>query len=179
MKINKTLLMIILKKSLENALMLEMIGDTYHHGQGCYTPYPDLKAAELRDLVSYARRNHVRFVWAIHPANTVRWNDNGGLNQLNGLCRKLQQMYDLGVRDFGVLVDDSSGEIGKAERQVQLSNYIMENFIRKHPDVNQTLIMCPTGYNRSWAAFRSGASASRLLMNCWAVGAMFTDSSRK
>ena len=124
--------------------------DPYHHGQGCYTPYPDLKAAELRDLVSYARRNHVRFVWAIHPANTVRWNENGGLNQLNGLCRKLQQMYDLGVRDFGVLVDDSSGEIGKAERQVQLSNYIMENFIRKHPDVNQTLIMCPTGYNRSW-----------------------------
>ena len=124
--------------------------DPYHHGQGCYTPYPALKAAELRDLVSYARRNHVRFVWAIHPANTVRWNENGGLNQLNGLCSKLQQMYDLGVRDFGVLVDDSSGEIGKAERQVQLSNYILENFIRKHPDVNQTLIMCPTGYNRSW-----------------------------
>ena len=59
-------------------------------------------------------------------------------------------MYDLGVRDFGVLVDDSSGEIGKAERQVQLCNYILEHFIRKHADVNQTLIMCPTGYNKAW-----------------------------
>ena len=124
--------------------------DPYHHGQGCYEPYPPLKAAELKDLVKYARQNHVRFVWAIHPANTVKWADQGGEKQLTGLCNKLQQMYELGVRDYGVLVDDSSGEIGKAERQVQLSNYILENFIRKHPDVNQTLIMCPTGYNRSW-----------------------------
>ena len=124
--------------------------DPYHHGKGCYEPYPALKAAELRDLIKYARHNQVRFVWAIHPANTVKWNENGGKTQLDGLCNKLQQMYDLGVRDFGVLVDDSSGEIGKAERQVQLTNYILENFIRKHPDVNQTLIMCPTGYNRSW-----------------------------
>ena len=124
--------------------------DPYLHGKGCYKPYPPLKAAELRDLVSYARQNHVRFVWAIHPANTVRWAQNGGKEQLEGLCHKLRQLYDLGVRDFGVLVDDSSGEIGKAERQVQLTNYILENFIRKHPDVNQTLIMCPTGYNRSW-----------------------------
>ena len=124
--------------------------DPYHHGQGCYKPYPQEKAAELKDLIAYAHRNHVRFVWAIHPANTVRWQENGGRNQLDALCTKLQQMYDLGVRNFGVLVDDSSGEIGKAERQVQLTNYILENFIRKHPDVNQTLIMCPTGYNRSW-----------------------------
>ena len=124
--------------------------DPYHHGHGCYKPYPATKAAELADLVKYARQNHVRFVWAIHPANTVNWGKDGGVPQLNALCDKLKQMYNLGVRDFGVLVDDSSGEIGKAERQVQLTNYILENFIRKHPDVNQTLIMCPTGYNRSW-----------------------------
>jgi len=124
--------------------------DPYHHGQGCYQSYPAAKAAELRELVQYAHKHHVRFVWAIHPANTVKWGENGGKTQLDALCDKLQQMYDLGVRDFGVLVDDSSGEIGKAERQVQLTNYILEHFIRKHPDVNQTLIMCPTGYNRSW-----------------------------
>ncbi len=124
--------------------------DPYHHGLGCYEPYPAEKAEEIRQLVQHARRNHVRFVWAIHPANTVKWHENGGKPQLDGLCHKLKLMYDLGVRDFGVLVDDSSGEIGKAERQVQLCNYILENFIRKHADVNQTLIMCPTGYNKAW-----------------------------
>ena len=124
--------------------------DPFHHGLGCYKPYPAAKAREIRELVQHARRNHVRFVWAIHPADTVRWEENGGKKQLDALCHKLKLMYDLGVRDFGVLVDDSSGEIGKASRQVQLCNYILENFIRKHKDVNQTLIMCPTGYNKSW-----------------------------
>lgn len=124
--------------------------DPYHHGMGCYKPYPADKAAQIRELVKHAKANHVRFVWAIHPANTVNWNDNGGKKQLEGLVRKMGWMYDLGVRNFGVLVDDSSGEIGKAERQVQLCNYLLENFVRKHKDVNQTLIMCPTGYNKAW-----------------------------
>ena len=124
--------------------------DPLHHGEGCYQPYPTSKAYELATLVRCARENRVRFVWAIHPANTVKWEENEGKTQLDGLCAKLEHMYEIGVRDFGVLVDDSFGEIGKPERQVQLCNYILENFIRKHPDVNQELIMCPTGYNRSW-----------------------------
>ena len=124
--------------------------DPLHHGEGCYQPYPKGKAYELAALVRCAQENRVRFVWAIHPANTVNWDDEGGRKQLDGLCQKLQWMYDIGIRDFGVLVDDSFGEIGKPERQVQLCNYILENFIRKHPDVNQELIMCPTGYNKSW-----------------------------
>lgn len=124
--------------------------DPYHHGEGCYLPYPEEKAAEIRNLVQAAHKNHVRFVWAIHPANTVKWEENEGRPQLEGLCRKLEMMYALGVRNFGVFVDDSFGEIGKPERQVQLTNYLLEHFIRKHPDVNQTLILCPTGYNKSW-----------------------------
>lgn len=124
--------------------------DPYHHGDGCYLPYPEEKAEEIRKLVQAANENHVRFVWAIHPANTVNWKANDGRAQLDGLCHKLEMMYELGVRNFGVFVDDSFGEIGKPERQVQLANYLLEHFIRKHPDVNQTLIMCPTGYNKSW-----------------------------
>lgn len=124
--------------------------DPLHHGQGCYQPYSAEKQKGIRAMVEAAGKNNVHFVWAIHPANTVKWENNEGREQLDGLCRKLQMMYDLGVRDFGVLVDDSFGEIGKVERQVQLTNYIMENFIRKHPDVTQEMIMCPTGYNRSW-----------------------------
>ncbi len=124
--------------------------DPLHHGEGCYQPYPESKAFELAALVRCARENRVRFVWAIHPANTVNWAENDGRNQMDALCAKLEKMYNIGVRDFGVLVDDSFGEIGKPERQVQLCNYILENFIRKHPDVNQELIMCPTGYNKSW-----------------------------
>ncbi len=125
--------------------------DAYHHGKGCYLPYPEEKAKEIAHLVKVARENHVRFVWAIHPANTVDWSKDGGRPQLDKLCGKLEQLYAMGVRDFGVFVDDSAGEILKPERQAQLCNYIIENFIRKHPeDVNQQLIMVPTGYNKGW-----------------------------
>ncbi len=124
--------------------------DPLHHGEGCYQAYPEGKAFELAALVRCARENRVRFVWAIHPANTVNWAENDGRTQLDALCSKLEKMYEIGIRDFGVLVDDSFGEIGKPERQVQLCNYILEHFIHKHPDVNQELIMCPTGYNKSW-----------------------------
>ncbi len=125
--------------------------DAYHHGKGCYLPYPEEKAKEIAHLVKVARENHVRFVWAIHPANTVDWSKDGGRPQLDKLCEKLEQLYGMGVRDFGVFVDDSAGEILKPERQAQLCNYIIENFIRKHPeDVNQQLIMVPTGYNKGW-----------------------------
>ena len=145
--------------------------DPFHHGAGCYKQYPEEKAAEIRDLVQHARRNHVRFVWAIHPANTVRWAEEGGRRQLDALCDKLQTMYELGVRDFGVLVDDSSGEIGKVERQVELTNYLLEHFVRKHPDVAQNLIMCPTGYNRSWTNERFlqnlGAGLEKDVMVMW------------
>lgn len=124
--------------------------DPYHHGGGCYQPYPPDKAREIKDMVAHARKYHVKFFWAIHPANTVNWSDQNGKPHLDQLCTKLQQLYDLGVRDFGVFVDDSGGEIGQASRQIQLCKYIQENFIRKHPEANQELIMCPTGYNRGW-----------------------------
>lgn len=125
--------------------------DPFHHGMGCYKEYSPERAEEIRKLAEIARANHVKFVWAIHPANTVRWQENGGKEQLDGLCAKLEKMYELGVRDFGVFVDDSFGEITKAERQVALCDYIMKNFIRRHPDVAQKLVMCPTGYNKAWA----------------------------
>lgn len=124
--------------------------DPYHHGQGCYKPYPADMAKQLGKLVRYARKHHVHFVWAIHPANTVNWQQNGGKDDLDKLCRKLEQLYKIGVRHFGVFVDDTSGEIKHAHRQAELCNYILEHFIRKHPKACQELIMCPSGYNRGW-----------------------------
>ncbi len=124
--------------------------DPYHHGARSYEPYPAEIAAEIRELCEVAKKNHVKFVWAVHPANTVNWNKDGGNYDLNRLVVKLEQMYQLGVRDFGVFIDDSNGEINKAERQIALCNYIQKHFIDKKKDVGP-IIMCPTGYNKSWA----------------------------
>ncbi len=123
--------------------------DPYHHGYRCREPYPEEVAQQISELCLIAKQNHVKFVWAIHPANTVDWEKNEGKDDLDSLCAKLELMYKLGVRHFGVFVDDSSGEINKASRQGQLCSYIHQHFIQQHQDVGP-IIMCPTGYNRSW-----------------------------
>lgn len=122
--------------------------DPYHHGRW-RVPYPEAEAKQIRELIETANANHVNFVWAIHPGNSVRWSEGGGKADLDAVVAKLEMMYQLGVRQFGVFIDDSGGEIGQPRRQVDLCQYVQKNFIEKHKDV-QPLLMCPTGYNRSW-----------------------------
>ena len=38
-------------------------------------PYPEPEARQIRELVEACRRNYVDFVWAIHPGQDIRWNE--------------------------------------------------------------------------------------------------------
>lgn len=122
--------------------------DPWHHGRW-REPYPETEAKQIKELIDTANANFVNFVWAIHPGNSVRWNEGGGKADLDAIVAKLEMMYKLGVRQFGVFIDDSGGEIGNAARQVELCQYVQKHFVEKHKDV-LPLLMCPTGYNRSW-----------------------------
>lgn len=122
--------------------------DPWHHGRW-REPYPETEAKQIKELIDTANANFVNFVWAIHPGNSVRWNEGGGKADLDAIVAKLEMMYKLGVRQFGVFIDDSGGEIGNASRQVELCQYVQKHFVEKHKDV-LPLLMCPTGYNRSW-----------------------------
>ncbi len=123
--------------------------DPYHHGMDCRKPYPEDIATQITELCELAAKNHVKFVWSIHPADTIDWEKEGGEPDLKALLNKLELMYELGVRHFACFVDDSSGKISKASRQAQLCNYIDEHFIKQHDDM-EPLIMCPTGYCKIW-----------------------------
>ncbi len=123
--------------------------DPYHHGMDCRKPYPEETAKQITELCEHAQKNHVKFIWSIHPADTIDWDKEGGAPDLKAILTKLEQMYELGVRHFACFVDDSSGNISKASRQAELCNYIYENFIQKHDELD-TLLMCPTGYTKLW-----------------------------
>ncbi len=123
--------------------------DPYHHGMDCRKPYPADMAADIAELAELAKKLHVKFVWSIHPANTIDWDKAGGEPDLQALLVKLEQMYALGLRHFACFVDDSSGNISQASRQAALCNFIDESFIKKHDDL-PPLIMCPTGYCKLW-----------------------------
>lgn len=120
--------------------------DPYHSTPHWRKPYPPQEAAQLKELIDKAKGEEVDFVWAIHPGQDIRWNDEDRRNVLS----KFENMYQLGVRAFAVFFDDISGEGTNANRQAELLNYIDSLFVRpKHEDIK--LIMCPTEYNRSWS----------------------------
>lgn len=132
----------------QNKLNIYVYGpkdDPYHRAHW-RDPYPEEEAARLKELVKEAHRNKVQFVWAVHPGGDIQWNKQDSM----AVCRKLEWMYDLGVRSFAVFFDDIWGEGSKADKQAGLLNYVTDNFVRKHRDV-MPLIMCPTQYNKAWS----------------------------
>ena len=122
--------------------------------------YPTETANKMKDLVAEAKRNKVKFVWAIHPGNDIQWNKTDSVN----VVKKLEMMYALGVRAFAVFFDDVwGGEGTRGIKQAQLLNYVTDNFVKKYDDV-EPLILCPTQYNRGWA---SGTYLSELRDNLY------------
>ena len=119
--------------------------DPYHRAHW-RDPYPEAEAAKLRELVEAAHRNRVQFVWAIHPGGDIKWNRQDSL----AVVKKLNLMYDLGIRTFAVFFDDIGGEGARGEKQAGLMNYLTDAFVRKHKDV-EPLIICPTQYNKAWS----------------------------
>lgn len=120
--------------------------DPYHSCPGWRKPYPEKESAQIRELVKVAAENEVNFVWAIHPGQDIKWNDE----DRRLLIAKLESMYNLGVRSFAVFFDDISGEGTDPHLQADLLNYIDRHFVKAKPDVTP-LVMCPTEYNRSWS----------------------------
>ncbi len=120
--------------------------DPYHSSPNWRLPYPEKEATQLQELVKVAKENEVDFVWAIHPGQDIKWNQE----DRNLLLAKFEKMYALGVRSFAVFFDDISGEGTNPAKQAELLNYIDEYFVKAKPDVTP-LVMCPTEYNKSWS----------------------------
>ena len=120
--------------------------DPYHSCPNWRQPYPEDQARNISDLVQACRRNRVDFVWAIHPGQDIKWNEEDYGNLLN----KFNLMYDLGVRSFAIFFDDISGEGTNPTKQAELLNRLNAEFVKEKGDV-QPLIVCPTDYSKLWA----------------------------
>lgn len=114
--------------------------DPYHRGQWA-NPYPAAEGKLISELAEAAHRNKVKFVWAMHPGNSI------GEGNYQAAINKFEAMYELGVRDFSLFFDDISGE--NVGQQVAYLKYLTDNFVKKHSDVN-ALSVCPTAYNTAF-----------------------------
>lgn len=120
--------------------------DPYHSAPNWRLPYPEKEAKNIQELVQACNRNYVDFVWAIHPGQDIKWNEEDYTNLVN----KFNMMYDYGVRSFAIFFDDISGEGTNPMKQVELLNRLTKEFVKTKGDVSP-LIVCPTDYTKLWA----------------------------
>ena len=102
--------------------------DPYHRTQW-RTNYPAKEGAVIRDLATYARERHVDFIWAIHTGGSITNSEA----DFKAVVAKLENVYQLGVRNFSIFFDDFGG--ADATLQSAELNYVWDNFIMKHSDL--------------------------------------------
>lgn len=95
-----------------NTYMYGAKSDPYH-SQYWESPYPTtitdeqkkigyLTQGMMKDIVATAHECKVNFIWAIHPGNSFV--DDANVNEK--IMKKFESMYAIGLRQFGVFVDD-------------------------------------------------------------------------
>ncbi len=120
--------------------------DPYHSCPNWRLPYPEKEAENIKQLVAACGKNRVDFVWAIHPGQDIKWNEEDYMNLVN----KFNMMYSLGVRSFAIFFDDIDGEGTNPLRQTELLNRLNKEFVKNKGDVT-SLVVCPTDYSKLWA----------------------------
>lgn len=120
--------------------------DPYHSSPNWRMPYPADEARKISELIQAADAARVDFVWAIHPGQDIKWNEE----DYHHLVHKFELMYDLGVRHFAIFFDDISGEGTNPYKQTELLNRLTDEFVRPKGDVGP-LTVCPTDYSQMWA----------------------------
>lgn len=125
--------------------------DPYHNAQW-RTLYPEEKLEEIRDMVQTGLDSKCKFVWTIHPFMNSRFrfdNDEIYAADLKVITTKFQQLYDVGVRQFGVLADDLSYNL-PASNVIRLMEDL-NNWLDQH-EGTYDLLFCPPKYNKSWTS---------------------------
>ena len=129
--------------------------DPYHRDRW-REPYPDGELARLAELATTARALGIRFVFTISPALSMRFTDDA---EHAALLAKAAQLFDVGVRSFGLLFDDVPQELSD---QADLTRFgagrgatgaahgetcrrFAEEFLTPR-GIDGPLLVCPTDY---------------------------------
>lgn len=90
--------------------------DPYHREQW-RKPYPADKLAELKQLVAVAKKNNVRFIFAVSPGLDLNYKGTKGDEDFKLMIKKLDAMYQIGVRDFAIFFDDIKDKNGNEQAE--------------------------------------------------------------
>ncbi|MCR5695139.1 MAG: beta-N-acetylglucosaminidase domain-containing protein [Clostridia bacterium] len=104
--------------------------------------YTGEELGKMKELVNCAAENYVRFIYAISPGIDISFGTKYD-SDFAKLTEKCQSMYDLGVRDFAILLDDITN--ADAKGHAKLVNDFQNKFVKTHEGCSD-LIMITTEY---------------------------------
>ena len=118
-----------------NAYIYAPKNDPYVGSPDWIMPYPQGRGDNLKALMEVCRKNGIDFVWCVRPDKDFTWSEaDYGL-----LLGKFEMMHYLGVRSFGVFLDDVPHVEGIEARKNDLIERLDADFIAKKKDLKPLL----------------------------------------
>ena len=127
--------------------------DDPYHREKWDELYPEKELADLKIIIELTKECYVDFYFCIAPGLSMRYTSE---DDYKALIEKIKQIYDCGVKNFGLLLDDIperlhykedietfSGETVNAH--IYLANKLFDDL--KALDAEIKLTLCPLQYN--------------------------------
>ena len=124
--------------------------DEYHRAKW-NLPYPEKELSELKELFDSAAENELNVCWCVGPGLTYHYTSEA---DFEALIAKFKNVYSIGVRNFGLLLDDIANDFQYAD-DAEMYDGIVDAHIAlvnkayqalKEIDAAITLTVCPTQY---------------------------------
>lgn len=101
--------------------------DPYVGSPEWYMPYQQGREENLKELIEACRRNRIDFIWCVRPDSAFSWSEaDYGL-----LLGKFEMMHYLGVRSFGIFLDDVPDTENLEIKKAELIERLNADFIAK------------------------------------------------
>lgn len=126
--------------------------DDRYHRELWRELYPGTELAKLKELADAASDYHMDFYWCIAPGLSMKYSDEADFHTL---MTKTKQLYSIGIRRFGLLLDDIDEELEHEEDKAvygETVNAHIELINRYYSalleiDGSIKLTVCPTLYH--------------------------------
>ncbi|MBQ7957035.1 MAG: beta-N-acetylglucosaminidase domain-containing protein [Clostridia bacterium] len=125
--------------------------DDDYHREKWRELYPEKELSDLKNLFDFACENELDFCWSIGPGLTYKYTSE---EDFDLLINKIRNVYSIGVRNFGLLLDDIPADFQYEEDSkafdstVDAHIYLVNKTYNalKEFDSSINLTVCPTQY---------------------------------
>lgn len=126
--------------------------DDLYHREKWRELYPEAELNELKSLFNLAKENFLDFNWAVGPGLTYHYTSEEDFKML---MEKIISIYNIGVRNFGLLLDDIPWDFQYADDKEAFESIVdahinlvnkTYNYLKAF-DNSINLTVCPTQYS--------------------------------